>query len=179
MQRTQRGDEQAKNNTTKITTWWRLLRWEASRARSINGASANWSNWSEAQEELEHYKFITQKCKTDWKAIIDLASQDSLNSTSQARLQALQSSFTLVLSCDYQMTKLIPFRGSTAQLAIITYYWSPMTCLGSLITAVNKRLSLCLMSVLGPKISTTPCHFLHTTSSTVVSFHTGWSECHG
>lgn len=35
----------------------------------------------EAQEALEHYKFITQKL-----AIIDLASKDSLDSTSQARL---------------------------------------------------------------------------------------------
>ena len=28
----------------------------------------------EVQEALEHYKFITQKCKADWKAIINLAS---------------------------------------------------------------------------------------------------------
>ena len=33
----------------------------------------------------------------------------------------MQKSFTLVLSCDYQMTKLIPFWGETAQQAI-TYY---------------------------------------------------------
>jgi len=74
-----------------------------------------------AQEALEHYKFITRKCKQDWKAILDLASKDDLDAASQARLQALQESFTLVLSADYQMTKLIPFWGETAQPAI-TYY---------------------------------------------------------
>ena len=75
----------------------------------------------EAQEALEHYKFITQKCNSDWKAIADLASKDDLDARSQARLQAMQESFTLVLSADYQMTKLIPFWGATAQPAI-TYY---------------------------------------------------------
>jgi len=75
----------------------------------------------EAQEALEYYKFVTQKCKSDWKAIIELASKDTLNAASQARLQALQESFTLVLSADYQMTKLIPFWGQTSQPAM-TYY---------------------------------------------------------
>ena len=44
-----------------------------------------------AQGVLEHYKFITQKCNQDWKAILDLASKDDLDAASQARLQALRS----------------------------------------------------------------------------------------
>ncbi len=75
----------------------------------------------EAQEALEHYNFTTEKYKCDWKAIVELASKDDLNAASQARLQALQESFTLVLSAHYQMTKLIPFWGATAQPAM-TYH---------------------------------------------------------
>ena len=72
----------------------------------------------EAQEALVHYKFTTEKCKREWSAIIALASESH---TSQTRLQNLKDSFTLVLSADYQMTKLIPFWGESAQPAI-TYY---------------------------------------------------------
>ena len=61
---------------------------------------------------------MTQKCNSDWKAITDLASGDDLDARSQARLQ---QSFTLVFSADYQMTKLIPFWGATAQPAIAYY----------------------------------------------------------
>ena len=46
---------------------------------------------------------------------------ENLDSAAQAMLEALQDSFTLVLSADYQMTKLIPFWEDTAQPAI-TYY---------------------------------------------------------
>ena len=75
----------------------------------------------EAQEALEHYKFTVQQCKREWSAIVELASHDDLDHTAQTRLQALKDSFNLVLSADYQMTKLIPFWGETAQPAI-TYY---------------------------------------------------------
>ena len=116
-----------------------------------------------ANEALEHYKFITQKCKADWKAITDLASRDSLSAISQARLQALQESFTLVLSSDYQMTKLIPFWGDTAQPAITTCARFPMTYLGLWITVMKRSTSLYSTSVLGPKIQITLCPYLHTT----------------
>ena len=75
----------------------------------------------EAQEALEHYKFTVQQCKREWSAIIELASHNDLDHTVQMRLQALKDSFSLVLSSDYQMTKLIPFWGETAQPGI-TYY---------------------------------------------------------
>lgn len=73
------------------------------------------------QEVLEHYKFTTEKCKRDWKAIVDLASKNNLSAADQSHLECLQESFILVLSADYQMTKLIPFWGETAQPAI-SYY---------------------------------------------------------
>ena len=96
----------------------------------------------EAQEALEHCKFATQKCKCDWKAIVDLASKEDLNAASQARLQALQESFTLVLSADYQMTKLVPFWGATAQHAM-TYYMRKvshgMPLLGLILRGLRKE----------------------------------------
>ena len=75
----------------------------------------------EAQKAIEHYKFTVQQCKREWSAIVELAAHDDLDHTAQTRLQALKDSFNLVLSADYQMTKLIPFWGETAQPAI-TYY---------------------------------------------------------
>ncbi len=42
---------------------------------------------------------------------MELVSKNDLDDIAQARLQALQESFVLVLSADYQMTKLIPFLG--------------------------------------------------------------------
>jgi len=44
-----------------------------------------------AQEALEHYNFITRKCKQDWKAILDLASKEDLDAASQARLHLCRS----------------------------------------------------------------------------------------
>jgi hypothetical protein len=74
-----------------------------------------------AQEALEHYKFTTGKCKRDWQAIVSLASRENLDELGQRQLQTLKESFVLVLSADYQMSKLIPFWGSSAQPGM-TYY---------------------------------------------------------
>lgn len=75
-----------------------------------------------AQEALEHYKFMVTKCKRDWQAIVSLASRENSDKPGQRQLEALKESFVLVLSADYQMSKLlIPFWGSSAQPGM-TYY---------------------------------------------------------
>ena len=74
-----------------------------------------------AQEALEHYRFTVEKCKEDWKAIVTLSSQEELSDASRKELDSLQKSFVLVTSADYQMTKLIPYWGSSDQPAI-SYY---------------------------------------------------------
>ena len=74
-----------------------------------------------AQEALEHYKFMIGKCKCDWQAIVSLASKENLDESDQRQLEALKQLFVLVLSADYQMSKLIPFWGSSTQPGM-TYY---------------------------------------------------------
>lgn len=54
-----------------------------------------------AQEALEHYKFVTGKCKRDWQAIVSLASRENLDELGESQLQRLKESFVLVLSADY------------------------------------------------------------------------------
>lgn len=66
-----------------------------------------------AQKALEHYRFTVEKCGKDWTAINDL--------NASARLNQLEESFELVLSADYQMTKLIPHWGYSDQPGI-SYY---------------------------------------------------------
>lgn len=66
-----------------------------------------------AQKALEYYRFAVNKCSKDWSTINDL--------NASARLDQLLDSFELVLSADYQMTKLIPHWGYTDQPGI-SYY---------------------------------------------------------
>ena len=72
-----------------------------------------------AQKALEHYRFFAvEKCRKDCCAINDL--------NASARLDQLEELFELVLSADYQMTKLIPHWGYSDQPGIsyyrISYY---------------------------------------------------------
>lgn len=66
-----------------------------------------------AQTALEHYRFTIEKCGKDWHTINDL--------NASARQDQLEKSFELVLSADYQMTKLIPHWGYSDQPGI-SYY---------------------------------------------------------
>ena len=68
---------------------------------------------SNAQKALEHYRFTVEKCTKKWSTINDL--------NASTRLDQLQDSFELVLSADYQMTKLIPHWGNSDQPGI-SYY---------------------------------------------------------
>jgi len=63
---------------------------------------------------------MTHKCAQQWKEITELESAERLPDNSE-RLKELKSVFTLVLSADYQMSKLLPFWGHTAQPSS-TYY---------------------------------------------------------
>jgi len=51
---------------------------------------------------------MTHKCAQQWKEITELESAERLPDNSE-RLKELKSVFTLVLSADYQMSKLLPF----------------------------------------------------------------------
>ena len=71
----------------------------------------------EARESLKNYNELIDKCAQEWKEIQDLQSSPD----NSGRLNELQQKFTLVLSADYQMNKLLPYWGLTPQPGS-TYY---------------------------------------------------------
>ncbi len=77
---------------------------------------------TEAAESHKHYISVTKKCADEWKAITTLESQSPSGTEDQRRqLSAKKHCFTLVLSTDYQMQKLVPYWGQSPQPGS-TYY---------------------------------------------------------
>ena len=103
----------------------RLKQSGSARAEDIQAAETNKaqaellvSNHREvARESLKYYKEMKMRCASDWKEIQELQK----SSDNSARLEELQHKFTLILSADYQMSKLLPYWGSSQQPSS-TYY---------------------------------------------------------
>lgn len=64
-----------------------------------------------ARESLQYYHDLKQKCSRQWKEIIELESTPCSPERNK-KLQQLQNTFTLLLSADYHMSKLLPFLGA-------------------------------------------------------------------
>ena len=62
-----------------------------------------------ARESLQSYKDMKSKSAEHWKEIITLESKQERTSVEDEQLLQLKHCFTLVLSADYQMQKLIPY----------------------------------------------------------------------
>ena len=75
----------------------------------------------QAKESLKYYREMREKCATQWKEILKLEQLPSLSSVQRDELQHLKNTFTLVLSADYQMNKLLPYWGRSPQPGS-TYY---------------------------------------------------------
>ena len=78
---------------------------------------------TDAANARDFYKKSIQKCQESWTEIQKLLSIPVTARTAQenARLATLKHTFTLVLSADYQQSKLIPFWGRSEQPSS-TYY---------------------------------------------------------
>ena len=74
-----------------------------------------------ARESLQYYKEMKTKCCEQWKEIIALDSKSDRSSAEDERLEQLKHCFTLVISADYQMQKLVPYWGISPQPGS-TYY---------------------------------------------------------
>ena len=74
-----------------------------------------------AQSARTHYKETIDKCKTSWKRIEELSNKSKLVPEEQEELDRLQHCFSLVLSADFQQSKLVPHWGKTQQPGQ-TYY---------------------------------------------------------
>ena len=79
----------------------------------------------EARESLSLYKSMTEKCKQQWEEIKELEAK-SRTAEEDDKLQTLKHTFTLILSADYQMNKLLPYWGRSPQPGQ-TYYLQKVT----------------------------------------------------
>lgn len=74
-----------------------------------------------ATRAREYYKACMQKCQKQWRDIKEYNEKGSLTQEEREELTILQHCFTLVISADYQQSKLIPNWGATEQPGS-TYY---------------------------------------------------------
>ena len=74
----------------------------------------------EARESLACYRSMIDKCKQQWEDIKELEAK-SCTAEEDEQLHTLRNTFTLILSADYQMNKLMPYWGRSPQPGQ-TYY---------------------------------------------------------
>ena len=75
----------------------------------------------EATAAREYHTNMIKKCKDGWKEISQLSQEQNPSPEVVSQLAVARHKFTLVLSADYQQSKLIPYWGKTEQ-AGTTYY---------------------------------------------------------
>jgi len=75
----------------------------------------------QARKSHDYYKEVTDRCNKDWAAICELESKANKNQQENENLEKLRHNFTVVLSADYQMQKLVPYWGQSPQPGS-TYY---------------------------------------------------------
>ena len=81
----------------------------------------------EAAKSLAQYQDMTSRCQSQWKDIMLLETKSERSTEDEAKLQELRDSFTLVLSADYQMGKLLPSWCKSPQPSS-TYYYQKLSC---------------------------------------------------
>ena len=64
-----------------------------------------------ARESLQYYKESEEKCAKQWARICELEVKSSKTEAEKDELSTLKHCFTLLLSADYQMQKLLPYWG--------------------------------------------------------------------
>jgi hypothetical protein len=75
----------------------------------------------EASASRDYFNEMIKKCATQWKEIEELAKEQSPSQETVTKLVVAKHTFTLVISADYQQSKLIPHWGRTEQPGS-TYY---------------------------------------------------------
>ena len=74
-----------------------------------------------AREALQHYKSMKERCSEQWQEIVQLETKSPRTTAEEDKLQELKHCYTLLLSADYQMQKLVPHWGHSPQPGS-TYY---------------------------------------------------------
>ena len=73
-----------------------------------------------AMKSHKHYSELRQRCRKEWEEIKQLEGQNRTDEEEQ-KLATLRHSFTLTMSADYQMSKLVPYWGLSPQPSSIYY----------------------------------------------------------
>ena len=119
-------DTCAKANETirsKQTTLNRLIQAAASTPEELEELEGELSSCKddlekhrkEANKSHEYFVEATQKCTTQFKRISELEAKETLDSDQSEELSMLKLRFDLVISVDYQMSKLLPQWGESPQ----------------------------------------------------------------
>lgn len=103
----------------------------------------------EADRAHSYFVEVYKKCASDWKRITELEADEN---TDQVELSCLKRRFDLVLSVDYQMSKLLPYWGESPQPGS-TYYLQKMShdLFGIINHATNSSAVYIFDERLGPK----------------------------
>ena len=95
---------------------------------------------------------MTTRCTSEWKAIQVLEEKETLNHDKKEKLATLKNKFNLVMCADYQMCKLVPYWGMTAQPGC-TYYLQKLNhdLFGIVNHASNSSAVYLFNETIGPK----------------------------
>lgn len=74
-----------------------------------------------ARESHQYFVYVTEQCAKEWADINELERKSSLTNDEEEQLAVLKHKFNVVLSADYQMSKLVPYWGFSPQPGS-TYY---------------------------------------------------------
>lgn len=106
----------------------------------------------EAQESHEYYTEVTKRCNSKLQRIHELEAKSNLEQDEEEELEVLKRSFNLVLSVDYQMSKLVPYWGLSDQPGS-TYYLQKLShdVYGIVNHGANKSTVYLFNERVGPK----------------------------
>ena len=79
-----------------------------------------------ARQSLQYYKEMKDRCCEQWKEIIALEEKSDRSPAEAETLDQFKHCFTLVISADYQMQKLVPYWGDSPQPGC-TYYFQKLS----------------------------------------------------
>ena len=79
------------------------------------------SHKTEASNARAFHNSMIARCSKEWERIVELSATDR-TPVEDEELEGAKHNFTLVLSADYQQSKLIPHWGHTAQPGQTYYY---------------------------------------------------------
>ena len=68
-----------------------------------------------ATKSHKYHKDMVERCEKQLKEIAVLEQKENLSESELEHLTMLKHTFTLTFSCDYQMSKLVPFWGCSPQ----------------------------------------------------------------